>query len=173
MVCPFPFQPWLHTFSFICDKSLLFASIDNCDGSLLHLTYCAQWFVTLKVIAEVDWVSVNLSNICNVNLAFLFRKMTGRVIVVTGASSGLGYEVARYLCEGGNDVILACRNEEKANRAIEKIKRTNPNALATYMNVSTPYKWFFSLNSSSKTPFHWGESLIRHGIQLPYIASLE
>jgi len=61
--------------------------------------------------------------------------MTGRVIIVTGASSGLGYEVARYLCEGGNDVILACRNEEKANRAIEKIKRTNPNALATFMNL--------------------------------------
>ena len=62
--------------------------------------------------------------------------MTGRVVVVTGASSGLGYEVARYLCEGGNDVILACRNEEKAKRAIEKIKRQHPNALATFMNVS-------------------------------------
>ena len=61
--------------------------------------------------------------------------MTGRVIVVTGASSGLGYEVARYLCEGGNDVILACRNEEKAKRAIEKIKCQNPNALATFMQV--------------------------------------
>lgn len=61
--------------------------------------------------------------------------MTGRVILVTGANTGLGYEVTRYLCEGGNDVILACRNEEKANKAIEKIKRTNPNALATYMQL--------------------------------------
>jgi len=62
--------------------------------------------------------------------------MTGRVIIVTGASSGLGYETARYLCEGGNDVILACRDEEKAKRAIDKIKQQNPNALATYMHVS-------------------------------------
>eukprot|EP00918_Siedleckia_nematoides_P024012 GHVU01051773.1.p1 GENE.GHVU01051773.1~~GHVU01051773.1.p1 ORF type:complete len:410 (+),score=109.43 GHVU01051773.1:88-1317(+) len=61
--------------------------------------------------------------------------MTGRVIIVTGSSSGIGYETARYLCEGGNDVILACRNEEKANRAIEKIKRTNPNALASFMKL--------------------------------------
>ena len=61
--------------------------------------------------------------------------MTGKVIIVTGANSGLGYEVSRYLCEGGNDVILACRNEERANRAIEKIKRQNPNALATFMQV--------------------------------------
>ena len=70
--------------------------------------------------------------------------MTGKTIIVTGASSGLGYETARYLCEGGNDVILACRNEEKAKRAIEKIKRQNPDALATFMQVSRTFgylKW--------------------------------
>jgi light-dependent protochlorophyllide reductase len=61
--------------------------------------------------------------------------MTGRVIIVTGANTGLGFEVARNLCEGGNDVILACRNEERGNRAVEKIKRQNPNALATYMQL--------------------------------------
>lgn len=54
---------------------------------------------------------------------------------MTGASSGLGFETARYLCEGGNDVILACRDEEKTNRAIAKIKQQNPNALATYMHL--------------------------------------
>lgn len=63
--------------------------------------------------------------------------MTGRVIIVTGASAGLGYETARYLCEGGNDVIFACRNEEKTKAAIEKIKRQNPNALATFMQVKS------------------------------------
>lgn len=62
--------------------------------------------------------------------------MTGRVVIVTGASSGLGFETARYLCEGGNDVILACRDEEKTNRAIARIKQQNPNALANYMHVS-------------------------------------
>lgn len=54
---------------------------------------------------------------------------------MTGASSGLGYEVARILCESGNDVIFACRNEEKANRAIEKIKKQKADALATFMQV--------------------------------------
>lgn len=61
--------------------------------------------------------------------------MTGRVVIVTGASSGLGFETARYLCEGGNDVILACRDEEKTNRAIARIKQQNPNALANYMHL--------------------------------------
>ena len=62
--------------------------------------------------------------------------MTGRVVIVTGATSGIGLQVARDLCEGGNDVILASRNEDKANQAISKIKEANPNALATFMQVS-------------------------------------
>jgi len=61
--------------------------------------------------------------------------MTGKVVVVTGATSGLGYESARILCEAGNDVILACRDEEKAKRAIAKIKQQTPNALATYIHL--------------------------------------
>jgi light-dependent protochlorophyllide reductase len=56
-----------------------------------------------------------------------------RVVIVTGASSGLGFEVAKTLCEVGHDVILACRNEEKTNRAIEKIRKQNPKAQATFM----------------------------------------
>jgi len=61
--------------------------------------------------------------------------MSGKTIIVTGASSGIGFEVARVLCEGGNDVILACRSEERANRSVEKIKKQNPSALATYMHL--------------------------------------
>ncbi len=71
--------------------------------------------------------------------------MTGKVVIVTGANAGLGYEVARYLCEGGNDVILACRNEEKANKAVEKIKKQNPNALATFMQVRIHVFWYGSM----------------------------
>ncbi|KAJ8313584.1 hypothetical protein KUTeg_008145 [Tegillarca granosa] len=61
--------------------------------------------------------------------------MTGRVVIVTGANSGIGFEVARHLCEGGNDVVLACRSEEKGKAAVEKILAQNPNALATFMQL--------------------------------------
>ena len=43
--------------------------------------------------------------------------------IVSGANTGLGYEVARALAKRGATVIMACRNMEKANEAIEKIKR--------------------------------------------------
>ncbi|ESO99701.1 hypothetical protein LOTGIDRAFT_141698 [Lottia gigantea] len=61
--------------------------------------------------------------------------MTGRVIIVTGANCGLGFMTAKLLCEGGNDVILACRNEEKGKAAVETILKENPNALATFLKL--------------------------------------
>jgi len=58
-----------------------------------------------------------------------------RVVIVTGASSGLGLEVSRVLCDAGHDVVMACRNEEKANRAIDKLKRQNMKGTLTYLHV--------------------------------------
>jgi len=62
-----------------------------------------------------------------------------RVVIVTGASSGLGLEVTRVLCDAGHDVIMACRSEEKANRAIDKLKKQNPKGTLTYLHVRIYY----------------------------------
>lgn len=61
--------------------------------------------------------------------------MTGRVIIITGANSGIGFDAAKKLCEAGNDIILACRDEVKGKAAVENILKENPNALATYLQV--------------------------------------
>lgn len=44
-------------------------------------------------------------------------RQEGRVAVVTGANSGLGFEETRALAALGAKVIMACRNAEKAARA--------------------------------------------------------
>ena len=48
---------------------------------------------------------------------------TGRVAIVTGANSGLGYETARALAHKGATVIMAVRTLEKGRAAAERIKR--------------------------------------------------
>ncbi len=48
--------------------------------------------------------------------------LTGRVTLVTGANSGLGYETAKALADHGAHVILACRDGERARRARDKME---------------------------------------------------
>ena len=47
---------------------------------------------------------------------------SGTVVVVTGSSSGIGYETARVLANKNAEVIIAVRNLEKGHAAAEKIK---------------------------------------------------
>jgi len=53
---------------------------------------------------------------------------TGRVAIVTGASSGIGRETARVLAAHGASVVLACRNIEKARLAAARIESQHPGA---------------------------------------------
>lgn len=48
---------------------------------------------------------------------------TGRTAFVTGANTGIGFHTARVLAENGARVLLGCRNGEKAEAAIDKIRR--------------------------------------------------
>ncbi len=48
--------------------------------------------------------------------------LTGRVALVTGANSGIGYETAGALARKGAHVIMACRNAERARRARDKLE---------------------------------------------------
>ncbi|HKY14511.1 MAG TPA: oxidoreductase, partial [Microthrixaceae bacterium] len=47
---------------------------------------------------------------------------TGTTIVITGANSGLGLRSAQALAAKGAHVVMACRNAEKAARALGEVK---------------------------------------------------
>ncbi|WP_257305515.1 oxidoreductase [Geothrix campi] len=53
---------------------------------------------------------------------------TGRVAVVTGATSGTGFEAARILAACRATVVLACRNLPKAEEAARHIRALHPGA---------------------------------------------
>ncbi|KAG0283100.1 hypothetical protein BGZ96_012534 [Linnemannia gamsii] len=60
--------------------------------------------------------------------------LTGKVAIVTGANSGLGYATTVALAAHGARVFLACRSKQRAQEAIvrakEEIKTKYPKALA-------------------------------------------
>jgi NAD(P)-dependent dehydrogenase (short-subunit alcohol dehydrogenase family) len=60
---------------------------------------------------------------------------TGRVAVVTGANTGLGYDTARALAEHGARVVLAVRDTEKGNAARSRILQGAPAADLTVQTL--------------------------------------
>lgn len=48
---------------------------------------------------------------------------TDRVVIVTGGNTGIGYETSKWIAMMGARVIIACRSEERAKNAIEKMQK--------------------------------------------------
>ncbi|MEC9362795.1 MAG: oxidoreductase [Pseudomonadota bacterium] len=59
----------------------------------------------------------------------------GRRIVVTGASSGLGLETSVALAAAGAEVVMACRNPDRAGAALDQVQRRAPGAKAELMTL--------------------------------------
>lgn len=53
---------------------------------------------------------------------------TGKIIVVTGANTGLGFETAKVLAGKGARVLLGCRSQSKAQDAKDRIMAAFPEA---------------------------------------------
>jgi NAD(P)-dependent dehydrogenase (short-subunit alcohol dehydrogenase family) len=51
--------------------------------------------------------------------------LSGKVAIVTGSNSGIGYEAAQVLANKNAEVIIAVRNQEKGEKAVEIIKSQN------------------------------------------------
>jgi NAD(P)-dependent dehydrogenase (short-subunit alcohol dehydrogenase family) len=57
----------------------------------------------------------------------------GRVAVVTGANSGIGFHATQELARHGAHVVMACRNEKKAREAMAKIRAEIPGASLSFV----------------------------------------
>jgi NAD(P)-dependent dehydrogenase (short-subunit alcohol dehydrogenase family) len=60
---------------------------------------------------------------------------SGKIAIVTGANSGIGYEAARALALRGATVIMACRSLEKGKDAADRIRSENPPAEVTLQKL--------------------------------------
>ncbi len=61
--------------------------------------------------------------------------LTDRVALVTGANSGLGLETVRALLEKGAQVIMACRDLERSQRALATVKAEVPGATVELLQL--------------------------------------
>ena len=61
--------------------------------------------------------------------------LTGKIAIVTGANSGIGYEMARALAHKKAMVILACRNMDKGEAAVRQIAQEYPEAKAEHLRL--------------------------------------
>lgn len=57
----------------------------------------------------------------------LNKELSDKVIVVTGANSGIGFEACKYFASAGATLAMVCRSEEKGQVALERIKSLSNN----------------------------------------------
>ena len=74
-------------------------------------------------MSEDDWSAPQL------------RDQTGRVAIVTGANSGIGFETARVVAEKGATVVMACRSLDKAMPKADEIRTAHPAANVEVMHL--------------------------------------
>ncbi|KAE8148883.1 short-chain dehydrogenase [Aspergillus avenaceus] len=53
---------------------------------------------------------------------------TGKVVIITGSTSGIGLELARILYHAGATVYIAARNQSKAETVIQTLTTDNPHS---------------------------------------------
>ena len=56
--------------------------------------------------------------------------LSGRLMIVTGANSGIGFHTARALASAGARLIFACRDSAAGAEAVERTLRAHPGAIA-------------------------------------------
>ena len=62
--------------------------------------------------------------------------LTGKVAIVTGGNSGIGYGMAQGLAEAGAAIVIAARNEEKSQVVVKKLEEIGASAIATHCDVT-------------------------------------
>ena len=61
--------------------------------------------------------------------------LSGKLAIVTGANSGLGFGLAKRLSAAGADVVMAIRNRAKGEAAIDEIRSGVPDAKLTIKSL--------------------------------------
>lgn len=57
--------------------------------------------------------------------------LKGKLVVVTGGSSGIGYSIAEQFAQRGADILLVARNQDKLNTTASNLRKTHNSRIET------------------------------------------
>ncbi|KAB8127172.1 SDR family oxidoreductase [Gracilibacillus oryzae] len=81
--------------------------------------------------AELEKTLINLNMMKDINL----KNLEDQVIVITGASSGIGLVTARMAAAKGAKLVLAARNEEALHQLVEELRAKGHDAIYVIADV--------------------------------------
>jgi 2-deoxy-D-gluconate 3-dehydrogenase len=64
--------------------------------------------------------------------------LTGKVAIVTGGNGGLGLGMALGLANAGANIVVASRNQEKTQQAVQTLEALGVKAMGVYLDVLQP-----------------------------------
>lgn len=111
--------------------------------SLPPILFALKWLVVGLVLIVV------VNNLMRTKRFRSKKKLPGRVIVITGANSGIGYTTAVDLAKRKARVILACRSKEKGEEAANKIRKLTKNDHVVFKQLDLAS--FASITQFSRT----------------------
>ena len=92
----------------------------------------------------------NVTNIQSLNDIFI-NNMAGKVAIVTGGASGLGYNVVNRLSEAGVKVVIASRSETKGRKAENEFRNRSREVIWLQTDVTKVADCFETVDFAEKT----------------------
>ena len=62
--------------------------------------------------------------------------LNGKVAVVTGGNGGIGLGISRTLSQAGARIVIAARNKDKSQQALQELRKTGADAISINVDVA-------------------------------------
>lgn len=82
-----------------------------------------EYYYIIAIVVGIILLLCLIKYLCNGPVSPIKRDMTGKVILITGASAGIGKEAAIELLDQGATVICASRSKDKSISVINKSRK--------------------------------------------------
>ena len=94
-------------------------------------------FLRFLLIIKITSVVLLIIKRCFINRPKtpLHKDMSGKVIVITGCSAGIGKETAKELLNAGATIVWACRDETKTMKIISEVNRADTKGKSVFIRL--------------------------------------